>query len=67
MPMELRRDPVAAAAEAIAALERRCGGGRYPDYVLDGAASPPPPPSTPSHTHTHNHSHPFSISSQSDA
>lgn len=29
VPMRLRRDPVTAAAEAIVAVEQRCGGGRY--------------------------------------
>lgn len=53
MPMELRRDPLAAAAEAIAALERRCGGGRYSDSVLDGDTPPPPLHHLMSQSHTH--------------
>ena len=36
VPMPLRRDPLAAAAEAIAMIEHRCGGGRYPDAQLQG-------------------------------
>ena len=28
--MALRADPLAGAAEAVAAIEKRCGGGRYP-------------------------------------
>lgn len=56
VPMDLRRDPVAAAAEAVVALERRCGGGHYPDTVLDGEH--PAPPCT---SDEHNMSLPSSI------
>ena len=34
VPMALRADPLAGAAEAVAAIERRCGGGRYEDTRL---------------------------------
>ena len=33
--MALRADPLAGAAEAVAAIERRCGGGRYSDSLQD--------------------------------
>ena len=31
VPMKIRKDCIAAAAEAIAWMERRCGGGYYED------------------------------------
>ncbi|KAK9829855.1 hypothetical protein WJX72_008267 [[Myrmecia] bisecta] len=38
VPMSIRRDPVSAAAESIAMVERRCGGGRYaPDNATANA------------------------------
>ena len=39
VPMALRADPLAGAAEAVAAIERRCGGGRYPDPLQDAGES----------------------------
>ena len=37
--MALRADPLAGAAEAVAAIERRCGGGRYADPPQDAGAN----------------------------
>jgi hypothetical protein len=42
--MALRADPLAGAAEAVAAIERRCGGGRYPDPLEDAGESWPHDP-----------------------
>ena len=40
VPMALRADPLAGAAEAVAAVERRCGGGRYADPPHDAGMHP---------------------------
>lgn len=38
VPMKIRQDCVAAASEAIAWMEKRCGGGSYPDDQRHPAA-----------------------------
>jgi len=39
VPMALRADPLAGAAEAVAAIERRCGGGRHADTPQEAGAN----------------------------
>ena len=41
VPMELRKDALAASAECIAGIEQICGGGQYGDGAgLDGLSNP---------------------------
>lgn len=47
VPMKLRQDAAAAAAEAMVWIERHCGGGRFdedrPQVAPTSAAAPPAP------------------------